>query len=304
MYRVLLLHIIFSWLLPQVVAGQAPAISLTANRDSILIGEPVLLQLSVTGTPEQMNGFNWFDIPEKPGHFEVVEKTDVQIKEENGKLLKTQQITITGFDSGRWHIPPFVSGKYKTDSIALLVNTVPVSPLDDYRDVKEIIEISKPFNWKLISIIAGGAVLLALLTWWLIVRYFKGRKPVTPKPVTPLLSPLQEALRALQDLQARRLPAQGKFKQFYAGGDAVLKQYITRQSGITSLVNTNREMKLIVSRYRLPATVEEPLIQWFAMSDAAKFAQYLPGAAEADAQLGSLQQFIQYVNAQQGGNAA
>jgi hypothetical protein len=283
------------WLLPVMAVAQPLSVKVKASRDTILIGEPVQVLITVSGSEAALNDFKWFDIPDKMEHFEVTDKTGVQLKQENGLSVKSQQITITSFDSGRWQLPAFISDKYKTDSVPVVVNTVAVSPLDDYRPVKEIIPVSKPINYLLIAIIAG-CVLLAVLLAWFIIRYLKGRVPKEKTAAAPALPPFEEAMRALDALAAKQLPAQGKFKTCCTEADRILKQYITRQSGITSLVNTNKEMKTIIGKYRLPAHVTEPVNDWFTLSDAAKFAQYQPAVADADAGLETIRSFIQHLN--------
>ncbi len=181
-------------------------VSVRANidRNKILIGEPITLSVEAylpLGAPVQ-----WINTDTIP-HFEVTNRSPVDTTESiDGKKI-SQVLTITSFDSGHWQMPAFeviVGGKpYYSDSLAIDVTFTSFDPNEDYRDIKEIIEVENSSSAYIPWIIAAVA-LVALIVLFYLWRKRKKIAPAVSKPV-PKISPYDEAMSALRDLGKKRI---------------------------------------------------------------------------------------------------
>lgn len=185
----------------------------TVNRDNILIGEP--FSLTVEAYMPLGSSISWFNSDTMP-HFEVTDRSVIDTAENiDGKKI-TQVLNLTSFDSGRWQIPPFeivVAGQsFYTDSIPVNVTFTPFDPKEDYRDIKDIIEVKNPSVRYIPWIIAG----LTVLSLSALAYFMRKKKPLVRDvkiAAEAALSPYEEAVTALNAL-GKKLPAEGEEKDF------------------------------------------------------------------------------------------
>src|SRR5215831_7443786 len=120
------------------ICAKAQIATATLDRNKILIGEQVTLQLKAEDINTRMSFLqDWFNIPDTTSHFEVVKRDPVDTVEVAGFTTYMQKITVTSFDSGKWKLPPQrlilqdrATGKQtllQTDSVVLEVLPVDVS---------------------------------------------------------------------------------------------------------------------------------------------------------------------------------
>src|SRR5882724_8788486 len=117
----------------------------TADRNQILIGEPI--QLTIETTAPAGAKINWFS-PDSIPHFEFIEKGKIDSADTAAGKIYRQHLVITSFDSGSHIIPAFqifVNNKKQfTDSIRIEVGFSKFNPQQDYHDIKDIIDVENP----------------------------------------------------------------------------------------------------------------------------------------------------------------
>jgi hypothetical protein len=239
----------------------------TVDKNKIFIGERI--QLTLEADIPENEPIRFFIIDTIP-HFEMErQKIDTSYKSE-GTFLK-QVISITSFDSGHWVIPALSLGEdLKTDTIPVDVVFSPMDSVQDYHDIKDIIDV-KPAGakkeWWLWYAIGGGALLIVLL----FVYFLRKKKPVVV-PTAPVIDPYQEALKQLDKLQQER-PDQ---KQYYSQLIDIFRVYADKKKGIHSLQKTTDD--LVVQLKAIPISKEqfERLSQALRLGDFVKFAKYVP----------------------------
>ncbi|HEY0678792.1 MAG TPA: BatD family protein, partial [Chitinophagaceae bacterium] len=153
------------------------SVKATVDRTTILIGEPIKLNLEASvpvGT-----SFQWFKTDTIP-HFEIVDPGKQDSGRESNTTIYRQQLIITSFDSGSWPIPAFVlqAGKkrYRTDTLGINVTYTPYDTAKDYNDIKDIVTVKNPGNPYIPWIIAAVTLLAAACLY-----YFLRKKKVVPK---------------------------------------------------------------------------------------------------------------------------
>lgn len=265
-------------LMSQLVQAQAVRVKATANKDHILIGEPILLQLEAEGPAG--TAINWFALDSIP-HFEFIETGKIDTVPGSMGVLIKQVITITSFDSGRQVIPQLAAGfnnsRYLTDSIAVDVAYSTTDTNQPYHDIKDIIEVAAVEPLYVNYIIAVITILAIVALIWLLRK--KKEHAVVTKPGKSLLPPYETALASLSELDAARLPEKGQYKLFGVTLNEILRTYC-REEKIGALPDTDN-MRLVVE---LKSLLEKDnlleLAQELRLLDAVKFARFEPSREE------------------------
>jgi len=251
------------------------------NRDKIMIGEPVELKLEAhlpAGTDA-----SWFPL-DSLAHFEFISKGKIDTVATADTRTYRQTVIITSFDSGRWAVPslPFTIGnkEYLTDSLPVSVAYSNFDPKQDYHDIKDIVEVqntaTRYVNW-----IVLGLALLSLLA----VIYFLRKKATVSQPIAvkkPIssLSPLQEALQSIEQLQKRGNAESLPARIFHTELNDIFRNYLYRKTSVATMEKTSGELMLQLKQFNLPAGDFTSVAQVLRLNDAVKFAKYLPADTE------------------------
>jgi hypothetical protein len=273
--------------------SQSISVRASANRDKILIGEPIELKLEVQ-TPIDV-AVKWFPL-DSLEHFEFIDQSKIDTLADAVGKKYLQTITLTSFDSGRWHIPalPLETGNkyYLTDSIPVSVAFSVFDSTQAYHDIKDIVSVEIPslsyVNW----IIAAATVLSVLA-----IIYFLRKKVVLPPVITtqqPVshLSPLKEALQALQVLDL----GTSDVKKFHTQLNDIFRQFVYRKTGNSTMEKTSNELMLQLKSYPLSAEDFTLLAQTLRMNDAVKFAKYKPDTTENKQSLAVVQRSVELLD--------
>lgn len=137
-------------------------------------------------------------------------------------------------------------------------------------------------SWTLVAI--GVVVLAAILA---LVRYLRARKrvalsaPALVRPLTPRLDPAAEALRALAELRAQRLPEAGQYGEHALALTRILRRFLEATVGATMPGDTSAELLAHLRGSRLSAADLQRLEGLLGFWDRVKFARAPMGADEA-----------------------
>jgi hypothetical protein len=263
------------------VHAQQPSAKVTLDRTTILIGEPIKMNIELSvpaGSP-----YKWAGIDSIP-HFEIVEAGQQDSSVDAANKVYKQQLIITSFDSGYWTIPRYAlqSGKkkYYTDTFNVNVTFSPSDTAQDYHDIKEIIKVDNPGNPYIPWIIAA----VTLLALGLLIYFLRKKKPVARPAGPPVskLSPFEEATQSLETLRKENLPGKGEVKQYYTRLNDILRWYVYRRFDFSSLEKTNEELILQLRQTKLAHADYTTLAQALRMADFVKFAKYTPSPAEQE----------------------
>lgn len=281
----------------------AQTVSIAADRDKILIGEQVILQLRVDGFNKNTHFVEkWFLFADTAQHLQLVKSAPVDTVEVNGGTVYTQTLTITSFDSGRWEPAPlFITVREKSTGItkqisggsfSLTVVPVDVSELQQYHDIKNIIPVENETDyWQYIA----GAVSLCILAF-LIWQFFKRKKSVATPVMQIIYKPslLEEAISELKKLDVNT-PAP---KIFFTKIISVCRHYFDKQLHIKSSQTTSDELMILLSPYFQQQEKKASFYQLLRMADAAKFAKYKTPVSENEHAVKDAIESLRYIDAQ------
>jgi len=272
-------------------------ISATVDRDKILIGQQITLQIKVSDADASTQISQWFNLPDSFNHFEIIKRSSVDTININGSISYLQKIILTSFDSGYWQIPALTvsfnsTQKIITDSIAITVLPVDVSSLKDYHDIKDIIEVKKEIDWLFISGIAATAIISALLIYF-IIQYFRKRKRV-PKKKNKSVS-IDDVLKELDTLQQKKLEDSFQHKLLFTELINLCRAFSDEQLQIYSADQTTDEYILSVKNKIGIEPVQVKYFQLLRLSDAVKFAKFIPAKEECKEAFANARTFVQTI---------
>ncbi len=260
----------------------AQKVSIVPDRSQIFIGEQIKVKLSVEQVPM---GTPWLYVPDTLNHLEVVERGKVDTVNSNGSYNFYQTISITSFDSGSWKFPSLIwpGINVVTNPFNIDVLPVDVSQLKDYNDIRDIIEYKKEFNWLLVLLVAVVILLLALLARW----YIKRKKKPSAIGKFNDKSPLDWALEELE-----KLNKMSDAKKYYASLTDISRTFFFRQFTQRTATQTTDEWMIAIQALQIDADTRSYFFQVLRLSDAVKFAKYMPPTMEMEASMNHTRQMI------------
>ena len=287
----------------QSVLAQLPVVKTSVNKNNILIGEQFQYKVE-TSMPDNTFRLTWFSLPDSFGNFVVVIKNKIDSTAANGNLLFSQELTLTSFDSGKRVIPPLtlIAEPFDADSsYSLFTDTIPInvsfSPLDSvktFHDIKNIIEVKKEWPWW-IWLLMGIALLIIIFLIVFLVRTFR-KKEKTPALFNTKLSPFDEAIQALNNLEKEQLLQKNEVKAYHTRLSEIFKRYITRKTNSYKLHLTSDEILMEINEYGLKKEQLSAFANSLRMSNAVKFAKYIPPHTESEKCLNQTKEMIKQIN--------
>lgn len=276
--------------------AQTISVKASINKNKILIGEPIRLQLEAVLPPG--TNAKWFAVDSIP-HFEFIERAKIDTAENRDVESFKQILSITSFDSGQWVIPSFgldVNGRYYlTDSLTVSVAFSNFDPSQEYHDIKDILDVGNPHT-KYVNWVLGALTLLSLVA---VIYFLRKRSNLAVKSVEPeqsKLSPYDEAIQLLDQLQKQQLPQNGQVKLYYTRMNDILRSFISRKMTLTTMQKTNEELMSQIRQLGLQNDAFISMAQTLRMSDAVKFAKFVPGNADNEQSFRNIKTSIELLN--------
>lgn len=282
--------------------AQAPSVKTSVDKNNILIGERINLHVE-TSMPDNTYRLNWFSVPDSFGNFVTVTKNKIDSEYANGNLKFSQDILLTSFDSGKQVIPPLTlsastlegdsSFNIYTDSIPINVTYSPTDSIMPFHDIKTIIEVKKDWPWWAWALAGLGIILL--LIWVLFLLKFFKKKKDTPV-FESKLSPYDEAMQSLSDLEKEDLIANNKIKEYHVRLTEIFKRYLSRKTNSYQMYLTTDELLIKLSELPLSKEQVAGFANTLRMGNAVKFAQYIPPAFENEKCFSQTKEIITAIN--------
>ncbi len=260
-----------------------PKVNATIDSSRILIGQQFHLRLEAVTDPGEAK-ISWTNIPDTFNHLQVVERGKIDTVKTGKQEIYSQQVTLTGFDSGHWKIPAFDFGVIpynqhatpaviSTDSLFIAVNTVPVDTTKPFKPIKNIRSVTVPWTSYLVYILV--ALIAAGLTWWLIKRRKKPER-AAPAKQAPKEPPYELALKALKQLEAEKLWQNNEVKLYYTRLTDILRAYFEQQFGLSAMEQTTDELLQHIKHVTQLNQQRDNIQYILTTGDLAKFAKLQP----------------------------
>ena len=220
--------------------------------------------------------------PDTLKKIEVIQVLPAEIDESNSKIAELYSFVLGVYDSTDIIIPP-VSIYYKTagDSVNRVINTYPVEITVHSINVNlsnEIQDVKKPlyieFNWLFVIILTTSLIILSIVGYLLYRRYKKKKENLLPEKRIILVPPHKAALKALWQLEEKKLWQQGKIKQYHTEVTGIIRKYFEDRFGFLALEMTSSE--ILDNIIKKSDTVYDITRDFLNNADLVKFAKFIP----------------------------
>jgi hypothetical protein len=143
----------------------------------------------------------------------------------------------------------------------------------------------------------GGAALLILLIVAIIylIKYFKKRKKRVPL-FESKLSPIDEAMQSLNELQKEQFLYKGEVKQYHTKLTDIFKRYLSRKMDRNLLTLTSSDILLLLNDTLLSKVDTALVAGALRMTDAVKFAKFYPHKEESESALMDTKKVIEQID--------
>jgi len=232
------------------------------------------------------------------GPLEVIESYKVDTSFAAAKMRLIKKYGLTQFDSGTYKLPSqrvMIDDRgFNTDSSLIEVRDIPVDTLKQKMfNIKPAIEVEGPsrdFTWLLYIllpiIVLGG------------IAYLIFRRKKLKEERERQLPPYEEAMVALQQLDASEFLNENKSKAYYSSLTEIVKRYLDREVDSTALESTSDE---VIERLQLHKdagsfdfdhdTIQK-LAAIFKRADLVKFAKMRQEMGQARSDRSSIEEII------------
>ncbi len=267
----------------------------------VVVGMPRVLHLEVT-VPDgadvqwpkeiQKNGFLAKDFDDQTLKYMLEFGPDVNFKVDTvrqaGTMTLQQDLQFFAFDSAAMVIDPFkfvVNGKdtLATPMLALKCDhpfeEVPNDPqvMQDLKPVMSPDFVIWDYIWWMVWVLLAVAVLVVGYFGYQYYLHHRKNAPVISAPKEKPLPPYVVALKALQDLDDRKLWQDGQFKVFYTELSDILRKYIEGRYKVSAMESTTDEiMSELVELTVTQRSSYNNLREVLQLADFVKFAKYQP----------------------------
>ncbi|MBI2420278.1 MAG: hypothetical protein HYV28_20650 [Ignavibacteriales bacterium] len=218
----------------------------------------------------------------KPLEFVSLDKADTT-EGGHGFQVINYHYTLIGFDTGSVTVPSFTLlytqpgdsdfQSIHTDSLALYISGIAIDTAAEFKDIKE--PIKEPFDWTIVLIIAGIILALAIAAYY-IIRYYRNKKGINVTEKTVVLTPYQEAMMRLQELEKKNLWKQGMVKEYHTEITEIVRVYFEKTFSFPALEQTSGEIINELKNRNLGIQAIEITEQFLNNADMVKFAKFSP----------------------------
>jgi hypothetical protein len=282
--------------------AQSPAIKTTVDKNKILIGQQINYRVA-TSMPDNTYRLGWFTMPDSLGNFIAITKNKIDSTSSNGNLNFSQDIVITSFDSGLQVIPPLALSvstldgdstfNIYTDSIPINVTYSPTDSIVPFHDIKTIIEVKKTFPlWA--WLLAGLGVVLLIIWILFLFKFFKKKKSTVI--FKSRLSPYDEAMQLLSELEKENLVQNNKTKEYYFRLTEIFKRYLSRITNTYQMYLTTDELLIELKNFDLSKEMVTGFANSLRMGNAVKFARFIPPVYENEKSFSQTKEMITAIN--------
>lgn len=282
--------------------AQMPSFKTSIDKQTIVLGEQFHVKLEVN-IPHNTFNLQSLSIPDSIPHFELIGKGKSDSIHDDASTTFTQVLNFTSFDSGSFVLPPFKlnflaidKGKVYsgfTDSFKINVTYNPIDSIKPFHDIHTVIDVKNETPlWVWLALIDGILLLIAIIIY--LLKKFR-KKPAT-EIFASKLTPIEEAIKNLNDLKERRLLELGQVKEFHTSLVSIFKRFLSRKlsKDVTSLTTSETLLVMEQANYGMDNT--SLLAGTLRMADAVKFAKYQPSVAESEASLKQTKMVVEKID--------
>lgn len=219
-------------------------------------------------------------VPESLPPFAVLGLSNKMVQQ-RGTATSDYRIKLAAFAAGDLKLPVFkfvyqgVNAPVETlksEPVPVTITSVLPKDMKDINDVKKMCEF--PNYLPLVLLLVLLAALTAVYFGYRLYNKLRKGRTLT----APALPPWDEALLALEKLNALNLVAQGFVKRYYYALSEILKRYIERRYEFNAVEQTTTEIMYTMRYHKVPE--RDDFGKFFNRADMVKYAKFVPQPEE------------------------
>lgn len=296
----------FSFLLmPLFVQAQKVEARATINRDTIMVGQSVDIELSMIAPFGFKVEWPFFqDTITKS--IEIIESGEIkkQQYDADSNVFISQNLKVTSFDTGQVVIHPIeirfsptvedsIKFTVSTNPLMLQVTTVVADTTTAFRPIKDVkkqpITFSEVYPWVLGVIGLVGVIALIIYIIMRLSRKNNLGEEIKKSKIPPHVT----ALKELEELKGEKLWQSGLIKEYYSRLTDIVRVYIEMQFDVLAVEMTTDEILEGIKPLNFEKDTQNKLAEMLIMADYVKFAKMTPTPQENDL---VVSQSIDFVN--------
>ncbi len=214
----------------------------------------------------------------------MIKREEPVTKEKDGKVIKTYNYILSGYDSVGVTIPP-IPILYKstndttvntafTNPVNFTIRTVKINPKAGIKDVKKPIKIPLDWLWILLWIVI--ALIIFGIIYYLYWRHKKKNAGVKQVRKVVVLPPHVVALNSLHVLEEKKLWQQGKIKEYHSEITEIIRRYFEKRFELPALELTTSEAMVLLNQKNESEPIREITYNFLTNADLVKFAKFSP----------------------------
>lgn len=262
--------------------GQSQNVRATIEPTQAQIGEYITLTVQAASTAGEEVGFPV--LGDTLSGMEVLNRSEIEEVESEEGIHKVQSFTLIAFDSGEYRIPalPLVKGgdTLFTNPLSVMLSTVAVDTSQEIKAIKDPLAVKYTLEELLPLLLV---ILFILLVIGFVVYWFFLRKPEKKEEVAKpkiIIPPHEIAMRKLAKLEEEKLWQQGEVKAYYSELTDIVREYLEKRYSILALESTTDEIMRDLREKLSERLLREKLRGLLQNADLAKFAKFIPDAAD------------------------
>jgi hypothetical protein len=288
--------------LPYIMFGQKAKSIASIDKDTILIGDQLKLQLEVKTDKDTKITWPAFKDLLVEG-IEIIEQNPIDtLKQEDGSISYIQNFIITSFDTGFYEIPGFNfaclnqidTSFYKSLSnpLFLRVNTIAIDTTQVFKPIKGPISQGYTFVEALPYI--GGFILFIGILFAIYYFFFRKKDEAlfVAKPKLKIAAHII-ALSRLEELKDKKLWQDNRFKDYYTELTDIFRIYIEDRFGVDALEMTSDEIRESMKSLKdVNDKLKNKISETLTTSDFVKFAKMNPTPEDNTNSMSNVIEFV------------
>lgn len=282
----------FTAVVPTFAQSPTTSATITADKETVTVGDPVILTVSVTHPEGSVVLFP--ELEATWGDFTVRNQSAAEtVSNGDGTAVTSQQIDVRLFAPGDFQTLPLPitisdSAGNLTETIAealpLTVQSVLVEGDTELRDIKPQADLPMPAIW----LVVLGGLLVAFALGAFVIWKQRGGKILVDNRL-----PHEKALDALAHIDKQKYPANGRFKEQYVQVSDILRAYFEATGSVPMTDRTTAEIRTDLAGGQMKEADAQRLLLLLEDADMVKFAKVTPSQHEAERVTQDARQLVQ-----------
>lgn len=278
------------------------SISISSDKQQLIIGDPLSVKISVTFGLEENISFPSFKQVIGNNPFELLKtvSTDTLLLD-NGEQQFIRELLLTSFEPGQYTLGPvklpLTGNKTFIDSISsnsVQFKVLPLAMKKDSSEIKPIRDIwNENKNWQdllpIIYVLCGLFILFLAILW---LRKRRKIKISTSEVPLEIISPVKEALEKMDWLSKQNFLEQKDFVNYHYELGVIFRAFLEKQFRVNLLDLPTAEVLKKIQHLPIKSLLSEKMIAWMETVDLVKFAKFEPTYSFHEEAFQEIKQFL------------